>query len=334
MHLPEPAYSLPLQEIDIALGNGSAEPGLLDPGSQIVVTRKDLAQELNACINAGLWIEMEGANSSTNWTLGCAKNLPMHIGGVTFKVHVHVIEHTPFRLLLGRPFQHQVLCMLNLLPNGSLEVFICDPSDISQCILIPSQACTAQVASIWVLSYHMRPIFPSPLNLTLAYQPSLISAPISHHHKAALAYKKVVNKVRPVPASLPEDFCNMHRFPEDLLLMLPSLPTSPPDFMPGLRLTKECLNALDLNKSDFLWPEELKLLQHILLLNESSLVWTEDKKGHFHDDYFAPIKIPAIEHVPWIHKNIPIPYGILDDVIQIFKDKLAAGVYKPSDTSY
>ena len=47
-----------------------------------------------------------------------------------------------------------------------------------------------------------------------------------------------------------------------------------------------------------------------------------------------PVKIPAIEHVPWVHKNIPIPYSILDDVIQIFKDKLAAGVYEPSDASY
>ena len=333
-HLPEPAYSLLLQEIDVTLGNGSAEPGLLDPGSQIVVIRKDLAQELNAHINAGLRIEMEGANSATNWTLGCAENIPMHIGGVSFKLHAHIVECAPFRLLLGCPFQHQVLCSLDPLPDGSLEVFIRDPSDTSRHIPVPSRARTAQVASIWVLSYHMSPTFPSPLNLALAYQQSLISTPISHHHKATLAYKKVANKVRPMPASLPEDFRNVRCFPEDPLLMLPSLPTSPPDFVPGLRLTEERLNALDLNKSEFLWPEELKLLQHVLLLNESGLAWTEDEKGRFRNDYFAPVKIPAIEHVPWIHKNIPIPYGILDDVIQIFKDKLAAGVYEPSDASY
>ena len=80
------------------------EPGLLDPGSQIVVIRKDLTQELDARINTGLRIEMEGANSLTNWTLGCAENLPMHIGGVSFKLHAHVIECAPFRLLLGCPF--------------------------------------------------------------------------------------------------------------------------------------------------------------------------------------------------------------------------------------
>jgi hypothetical protein len=118
------------------------------------------------------------------------------------------------------------------------------------------------------------------------------------------------------------------------LLSLSLLPTSPPDFVPGQRLTQDRLDALELNRSDFLWPEELKLLQHVLKLNEFGLAWTEEEKGRFRDDYFSPVKIPVIEHVPWIHKNIPIPYGILDDVIQIFKDKLAAGVYEPSDASY
>jgi hypothetical protein len=94
------------------------------------------------------------------------------------------------------------------------------------------------------------------------------------------------------------------------------------------------LDALELDRFDFLWPEELKLLQHVLKVNELGLAWTEEEKGRFRDDYFSPVKIPAIEHVPWAHKNIPIAYGLLDDVIQIFKDKLAAGVYEPSNASY
>jgi hypothetical protein len=60
----------------------------------------------------------------------------------------------------------------------------------------------------------------------------------------------------------------------------------------------------------------------------------EDKKGHFRDNYFSLVKIPVIEHVPWAHRNIPIPTGILDEVIQIFKDKFVAGVYKHSDALY
>ena len=122
--------------------------------------------------------------------------------------------------------------------------------------------------------------------------------------------------------------------PEDPLLSLPPLPIFPPDFSPGFCLLQEWLDDLQLNRYDFLWPDELKLLQHILKLNKSGLAWTEEEKGHFRDDYFSPVKIPVIEHVPWVHKNIPIPSGILNEVIQIFKDKYAAGVYEHSDASY
>jgi len=95
------------------------------------------------------------------------------------------------------------------------------------------------------------------------------------HHKASLAYKKVTKKVCPVSTTLPEDFRNIHHILEDPLLSLPPLPTHPPDFSPSQHLTEERLEALELNKFDFLWPEELKLLQHILLLNETRLVWTD-----------------------------------------------------------
>ena len=150
----------------------------------------------------------------------------------------------------------------------------------------------------------------------------------------ALAYKKAANKVHPVAASLPEDFRIIRRRPEDPLLSLPSLPTDPPLFFPGTRLTQERLDALDINKYNFLWPEEVKLAQHILKTNEHALAWAEAEHGQFRDKYFSPVKIPTIAHTPWVHKDIPIPTGILDEVIDLFKKKIAAGVYKPSDSSY
>jgi hypothetical protein len=150
----------------------------------------------------------------------------------------------------------------------------------------------------------------------------------------ALAYKKVARKVHPILASLPEDFHCVHCIPEDPLLSLLPLPRLPPDFTPGIRLMQEWLEALQLNAHNFLHMEELKLLQHILKLNEAGLAWTEEEKGHFKDDYFSPVKIPTIEHIPWAHRNIPILTGILDEVIQIFKDKFVASVYKHSDASY
>ncbi len=104
------------------------------------------------------------------------------------------------------------------------------------------------------------------------------------------------------------------------------LPTHPPPFTPGTHLTQERYDNLDLNKYDFLWPEEVKLAVHILKVNEKALAWTEAKCGRFRDDYFSPVKIPTITHTPWVHKNIPIPTGLLDKVINIFKEKIAADV--------
>ena len=46
------------------------------------------------------------------------------------------------------------------------------------------------------------------------------------------------------------------------------------------------------------------------------------------------MKIPTVSHTPWVHKNIPIPTGLLDKVIDMFKEKIAAGVYEPSNALY
>jgi hypothetical protein len=143
-----------------------------------------------------------------------------------------------------------------------------------------------------------------------------------------------VKKVCPVPASLLEHFCCICCIPKDLLLSLSSLPCSPPEFTPSIHLTQEQLKALQLNTHNFLHLEELKLLQHVLKINEAGLAWMEDEKGHFRDQYFLLVKIPIIKHIPWAHRNIPIPTDILDKVIQIFKDKFMASVYEHSNTLY
>ena len=81
---------------------------------------------------------MEGANSHTNWTLGCTKSLQMQVGGIPFKLHAYVVECAPFCLLLRCLFTHQLLCRLKDLPSGKVEVSICDPRNILRRIYVPS----------------------------------------------------------------------------------------------------------------------------------------------------------------------------------------------------
>ena len=99
---------------------------------------------------------------------------------------------------------------------------------------------------------------PAPIFLSEIASLSSV-APLSQSNStssySSLAYKKVANRVRPVPATLPEEFRIVRRSHPNPLQNLPILPTNPPDFTPGTRLTQERLNELNLNPFNFLWPE-------------------------------------------------------------------------------
>jgi hypothetical protein len=58
------------------------------------------------------------------------------------------------------------------------------------------------------------------------------------------------------------------------------------------------------------------------------------EQGHFREDFFPLINIPVIPHKPWVQRNIPILPGLYDELCQLFKDKIDAGVFKLSNSSY
>ena len=137
-------FSLPLREVDVLVNNKTMEPGVLDQGSQIVVIQADLARDIGVVINKEQQLKMEGANSSTSWTIGCAKNLPMRIGDVDFQVHAHIVETAPFRLLLGRPFHHHLRCRLEDHPDRRVDISIHDPTNPARSIQVPSNHATSR----------------------------------------------------------------------------------------------------------------------------------------------------------------------------------------------
>lgn len=136
------------------------------------------------------------------------------------------------------------------------------------------------------------------------------------------AYKKVENRTKPVATTLPEEFRIERRIPGNPLADLPQLPTKPPDFTPGERYTQERKEQMPVNKDSFLWPEEEKLVHYIMRIHETAFAWDETEKGKFSDEYFDPVVIPTIEHIPWVLRNIPIPPGIYDQVIKVIKGKI------------
>jgi len=83
-----------------------------------------------------------------------------------------------------------------------------------------------------------------------------IPADYTEAAKAVLRYKKVDQKVRPVPTKIPEHMKVQRRFPEDPLHNLPTLPHHPPTFQPTLKITEERMDSLGIDDNPELWPEE------------------------------------------------------------------------------
>ena len=152
--------------------------------------------------------------------------------------------------------------------------------------------------------------------------------------KAFTAYKRVAQKVHPVSGTFPQEARVYRQFPHNPLDTLPPLPTKPPEFKPTERMTAEHMESLNVNGVKFLSEEEEKLFKHILVTNETTFPFEEKDRGILKRDYFSDYIMPTVPHTPWEYKNIPIPPGIRDKVIEMLKSKVDAGVYEPSQSSY
>ena len=58
------------------------------------------------------------------------------------------------------------------------------------------------------------------------------------------------------------------------------------------------------------------------------------KKDASIEDYFPPVIISMIEHMPWVYHQPPIPPGICDKVIKLIQSKIALGVYELFNSLY
>ena len=88
------------------------------------------------------------------------------------------------------------------------------------------------------------------------------------------------------------------------------------------------------HKEGFLWPEERKLVHHIIAVHDKAFAWNDSERGAFREDFFPPVLIPTVEHTPWVLKNIPIPPAIHEEVCRLVQKKIDAGVFEPSNASY
>jgi len=132
------------------------------------------------------------------------------------------------------------------------------------------------------------------------------------------AYKRVDKKIKLVSTTFPEEAQVRCQLPFD-----------------PLKTFKEQLETLNINPDNFLSKEEEeKLFIQVMMNNEEALAFIDTERGTLKESYFSPYIMPMVPHTPWEYKNIPIPPGIKNKVIEVLKVKMAAGVYEPSQSSY
>src|ERR1700678_2154478 len=282
----------PLRELKVVINGVKEEFGLLDGGSEIVLMREDLWKEVKAPVNTSRKMRMEAANGSMAELLGCAEMLEIDVEGLKTWAHAFIVPTAPYRLLLGRPWHHLVRLSQEETEETVLAT-IHDPCDPS---------------NIWTCNTTARSSSPKPNLFTAAVTWSSLDYPrmaeawsclsvvngavaeqiLSSHYdidpvRRVLAYKKVENKVKPIATTMPEAARIHRRFPENPLNSLPLLSSTPPEFLPGVRLSQERLDELVVLTNGFLWPEERKLVAQVLRNNEMGLAWDESEKGRFCD---------------------------------------------------
>jgi hypothetical protein len=164
--------------------------------------------------------------------------------------------------------------------------------------------------------------------------PVAMSNKEGNEFQAFTMYKRVDKKVRPVSTTFSPDYEVRRQIPDDPMKSLPELTPNPPPFTPTARLTRERLAMLKINPDGFLSPEEERIFERVMELNQGALAFEDQERGTFKDEYFSPYKIATVPHVPWEYKNIPIPPGILQKVIEVLKLKIEAGVYEMCQSSY
>ena len=107
-----------------------------------------------------------------------------------------------------------------------------------------------------------------------------------------------------------------------------------PPFTSKGQYTTEHKEILTKAHKDFLWVEEIKLMDHFMCEQNEGFAWVDAERGRFQTDFFPLIEFQVVPHEPYIEKNIPIPPGIYKEVCEIIKAKLASGIYEPLNVGY
>jgi hypothetical protein len=122
-----------------------------------------------------------------------------------------------------------------------------------------------------------------------------------HAYIGKKKYKPVAKKVKPIGATLPEEFCIVRNIQGDPLADLPILSPFPIDFSLTGCYDQASFDIIKKNHPHgFLTAEERRFMHHFMMIHQDRFAWNETQKGLFHKDFFPPVHMPITKHVPWV----------------------------------
>ncbi|KAG6838643.1 hypothetical protein C0991_006611, partial [Blastosporella zonata] len=114
-------------------------------------------------------------------------------------------------------------------------------------------------------------------------------------------YKPVALRTKPVTASIPDKLCIERNIIGDPLRDIPILSVNPPPYIPTGCFNQERKDQfVETHDNGFLLKSEIDLFVHLICLQNEGFAWHDSERGNFRNDFFKPVKIPTILHVPWI----------------------------------
>ena len=147
---------------------------------------------------------------------------------------------------------------------------------------------------------------------------SLTQSP-NHSHHSFSVYKRADKKIKPIAQPIPLEFKVTRTIPYDPLLTLLPLNLHFSNAQPTHKFAQEHINMLleEMRKDDFLTPDEMQLFLYVLVKNEAAIAFEDEDRGMLKESYFSPYKIPHVPHGPWQERNIPIPPGLREKVVEL-----------------
>jgi hypothetical protein len=133
--------------------------------------------------------------------------------------------------------------------------------------------------------------------------PTVNPSPSGDHHAyvGKKKYKPVAKKVKPISATLPEEFHIVRNIQGDPLADLPILSPFPINFSLTGCYDQASFDIIEKNHPHgFLTAEERRFMHHFMMIHQDGFAWNETQKGSFRKDFFPLVRMPITERVPWV----------------------------------